>query len=40
MLIQENPYKYRQEFHEGTEVFMGDLTKVVIEAYVDRGEPM
>ena len=28
------------EFQEGTEVLMGDLTKEIIEAYVDTGEPM
>ena len=40
MLIQENPCKYRQSFKRCTEVFMGDLTKEVLEAYVDTGEPM
>ena len=41
MLIQENPCKYSTEFQEGTEVFMGDLTKDLypLEAYVDTGEP-
>ena len=28
------------EFQEGTEVQMGDLTREIIEAYVDTGEPM
>ena len=39
MLISGERFKLT-EFQEGTEVFMGDLTKEVIEAYVDTGEPM
>ena len=28
------------QFHEATEVQMGDLTESIIKAYVDTGEPM
>ena len=35
----ESRYKLT-EFQEETEVLMGDLTREIIEAYVDTGEPM